>query len=258
MQEKLPALFLGHGSPMNVLLDNSFTQTIQQLGAQLPRPKAIMVISAHWQTTGTRVTCSNEPEQIYDFYGFPPELNAIMYRPIGAQPYAAMVTNGFNNSEVKCDSKWGLDHAAWAILKHMYPLADIPVFEMSLNRLGDAQYHYAMGQKLTFLRENGVLIIGSGNIVHNLGLMDYDLNAPAFAWAEDFDRYVAQALIRREHAKLITYHNAGPAAQLAVPTNEHFLPLLYVAGLQQPTDQIKFVYEGFQYGSMSMRCLRIG
>lgn len=258
MNEKLPVLFIGHGSPMNAILDNSFTQSLKALAQKITKPKAIMVISAHWQTKGTQVTCENEPRQIYDFYGFPDELYKVIYRPKGSGDYAEGVVKELSKENVHCDRAWGLDHGSWAVLKHMYPAADVPVFQMSLNDLGDEEYHYNMGRKLSFLREKGILIIGSGNIVHNLGRMNYDRNSEPFDWAVQFDDYIAEAITNRKHQEIMEYKKEGSSAKLSVPTNEHFLPLLYIAGLQEESDQVEFIYEGIQHGSMSMRCIRIG
>lgn len=180
MNKKMPVLFIGHGSPMNAVLNNEYTEAISKSTQNIPKPEAILVISAHWETEGTFITSSDAPEQIYDFYGFLEELYNLKYKPIGAEKYSQMAFEELKDSDVMLTKEWGLDHGAWSVLTHMYPKADIPVFQMSLNRLGDQQYHYDLGRKLSKLRDKGILIIGSGDIVHNLGIMDYDMNATPF------------------------------------------------------------------------------
>lgn len=258
MNKKMPVLFIGHGSPMNAVLNNEYTQAISKEAQNIPRPEAILVISAHWETNGTFITSSDSPEQIYDFYGFPEELYNLKYKPIGAGKYAQMAFEEIKDSDVMLTKEWGMDHGAWSVLTHMYPKADIPVFQMSLNRLGDQQYHYDLGRKLSKLRDKGILIIGSGDIVHNLRIMNYDMNAIPFEWASEFDNYICGALINRKHDNLINYQKAGKSAQLSVPTKEHFLPLLYIAGLQGESDEVKFIYKGIQHSSMSMTSIQIG
>lgn len=254
----MPVLFIGHGSPMNAILNNAYTQAISKSTENIPRPEAILVISAHWETEGTFITTSDTPKQIYDFYGFPEELYNIKYKPTGAKRYAEIVAEELKDSNVKLTDKWGLDHGAWSVLTHMYPKADIPVLQLSLNRLGDEEYHYNLGRKLSKLREKGILIIGSGDIVHNLGIMNYDMNSTPFNWATEFDNYISDALVNREHDNIISYQKLGKSAQLSVPTKEHYLPLLYIAGLQEETDDVNFIYKGIQHSSMSMTSFKIG
>lgn len=262
--EKMPVLFIGHGSPMNVILDNDFTRSLTQLGRSLPRPKAIMVISAHWLTEGTYVTCMEHPRTIHDFYGFPEELYRVNYPSPGSPELAKATTQLFDGDVVCVDSEWGLDHASWAVLKHMYPSADIPVFEMSLDysfndwHPRSLQYHYYLASRLVDLRENGVLVIGSGNIVHNLRMIDFDVNADTFEWAREFDEKVKSNLLESNHEGLINFESMGGTASYAVPTLDHYLPMIYAIGMQREDDQLKFTYEGFQHGSVSMRCFQIG
>lgn len=258
MVEKLPALFIGHGSPMNIILNNSYTKTLKELANKIERPKAILVISAHWQTKGTFITNNDEPTQIYDFYGFPEDLYKIKYEPKDCNKYSKIILEEFKDENIKTTNDWGLDHAAWAVLVHMYPKADIPVIEMSLNVLGSEEYHYNLGKKLYKLRDKGILVIGSGNIVHNLMKFKQDIDAKPFNWAIEFDQYIAEAVKNRHHDRLINYKNVGEYAQLSVPTNDHYLPLLYVEAMQDEDDKVDFIYEGIQNGSMSMRCVRIG
>jgi 4,5-DOPA dioxygenase extradiol len=263
--KKMPVLFVGHGSPMNVVLKNNFTSSLARLGKELPKPKAIMVISAHWLTSGTRLTCNDKPETIHDFYGFPNELYRIKYTSPGAPEYARMVERWVRKAQVSCDPGWGLDHAAWSVLHHMYPKADIPVFEMSLDysfgewRPRPVQYHYDLAKELFAMREKGVLIIGSGNIVHNLRTVDFEnVDAKPYDWAVEFDEKVKSSLLTGNHDKLINYETLSKNAQMAAPTLDHYLPMIYAIALQQKSEKIKFTYEGIQNGSVSMRCFQVG
>jgi 4,5-DOPA dioxygenase extradiol len=261
----MPVLFIGHGSPMNIVLDNSYTRSLAHLGRNLPRPKAIMVISAHWLTNGTFVTCMDEPKTIHDFSGFPGELYAMRYPSPGAPQAARLVTRAVKRVKVTCSNEWGLDHASWAVLKHIYPAADIPVFEMSLaytyneGHPKPLQYHYDLAKELAGLRRDGVLIIGSGNIVHNLGMLDFEnIDAPTVDWAAEFDKAVEQCLRSGNHDGLLRYQDLGPASMLAVPTLDHYLPMIYAVALQEKDEPLTFLHEGFQYGSISMRSFRLG
>ncbi len=264
MDRKMPVLFIGHGSPMNIVMDNSYTRSLAALGKTLPRPKAIMVVSAHWLTRGTVVTCTERPRTIHDFYGFPEELYALDYPCPGAPDVASGVTGAVRSVPVLCDTRWGLDHASWAVLRHLYPAADIPVFEMSLDyRYGERdprplRYHYDLARELSPLRQQGVLIIGSGNIVHNLGIIDFDTDAKPYDWALDFDGQVKDCLVNRRHSDLLEYERMGKAALLSVPSLDHYLPMIYAIGLQEQDDALGFVHEGMQNASVSMRCFRIG
>jgi 4,5-DOPA dioxygenase extradiol len=262
--KRMPVLFVGHGSPMNITSDNSYTRDISMAAKELPMPKAIMVISAHWLTNGTYVGCMRRPKTIYDFYGFPDELYEIRYPCKGAPELAKLVTNVVKTDAIKCYSRWGLDHASWAVLKHMYPKADVPVFEMSLDyspyndwKPKSMEYHYKLGSELLQLREKGVLILGSGNIVHNLGLIDFDTDAKPFTWALKFDERVKSCLLNKEHEALLNYLELGEEARYAVPTLDHYLPMIYALGLQQKGEEVKFIHEGFQNRSVSMRAFEI-
>ncbi len=258
MNKKMPVLFIGHGSPMNALLNNSYTEAIRKSTENIPKPKAILVISAHWETEGTYIAAADAPKQIYDFYGFPEALYNVKYNPTGAKKYAEMVAEELVDFKVSLTENWGIDHGAWCILTHMYPKVDIPVFQISLNSLGDEKYHYDLGKKLSVFREKGILIIGSGDIVHNLGIMNYEINSTPFDWATEFDDYVSESIKNRTHDKLISYESLGKTAKLAVPTKEHYLPLLYIAGLQEQSDEVKFIYKGIQHKSISMTSIQIG
>ena len=260
----MPVLFIGHGSPMNIVLDNSYTRSLVKAAKEILQPKAILVISAHWLTDGTYVTCTNKPKTIYDFYGFPDELYQTSYPSPGAPKDAQLTIDTVKSTKVKC-GEWGLDHAAWAVLKHMYPEANIPVYEMSIDyspynnwNPKPIEYHYRLASELAPLREKGVLIIGSGNIVHNLGVIDFDIDAEPFDWAVEFDEKINQALVSRNHQALINYLQLGKEAVYAVPTQDHYLPMIYAVGLQRKEDRLRFIHEGFQNGSVSMRAFQIG
>jgi len=264
MVKKMPLLFIGHGSPMNIILNNSFTRSLAQWGKSLLRPRAIMIISAHWLTAGTYVTCMEKPRTIYDFYGFPEELYTITYPSPGAPTEANFVTEAVRKAPIACNYDWGLDHASWAVLKHLYPAANIPVFELSMDySFNDwhpkpVQYHYDLATELTEMRKRGVLIIGSGNIVHNLSLIDFrNMEAKPFPWAVEFDEQVKENLISHNHRDLIQFRNMGKSAALAVPTLDHYLPMIYVIALQEKDETLTFIHEGFQNGSISMRCFQI-
>jgi 4,5-DOPA dioxygenase extradiol len=263
--ELMPVLFVGHGSPLNIVSKNSYTEDLAKAAKNLPTPKAILVISAHWLTNGTYVGCMEKPRTIYDFYGFPEELYKILYQSPGSPEGAEFVTKTVKSVKVKCNVDWGLDHASWAVLRHMYPKANIPVFEMSLDyspyndwHPKAVEYHYKLGSELAPLREKGILIMGSGNIVHNLGLIDFDTDAKPFEWAVKFDEKVKQNLLDHNHEHLSNYLELGQEASYAVPTLDHYLPMIYAISLQRKGERLKFIHEGFQNGSVSMRAFQIG
>ncbi|MDR3562557.1 MAG: 4,5-DOPA dioxygenase extradiol [Negativicutes bacterium] len=257
MSKKMPVVFIGHGSPQNITADNDYTAALVALGRQLPRPKAIMVVSAHWLTKGTQVCYAQKPKTIYDFFGFPRELYQVSYPCPGAPAWAETVRSTVRHTAIRRDDDWGLDHAAWAVLHHMYPEADIPVFEMSLDYSQPGQYHYDLAAELAPLREQGVLILGSGNIVHNLRTADFaNMAAEPPTWATAFDLAVKTALVSGDHQRLIDYHHL-PEAALAIPTNEHYLPLLYTLALKTANDRLDFIHESIQNATVSMRSLII-
>ena len=247
----MPALFIGHGSPMNTLDDNSFTQGWEKLATELPRPAAILCISAHWETDGVAVTAQPWPRTIHDFHGFPDALYAMRYNAPGAPALAHWLAGHLGARE---DHHWGLDHGAWSVLCRLYPEADIPVLQLSLDRQLDGSGHYRLAQQLAPLRERGVLILGSGNIVHHLGLMTRD---GGYTWANDFDQYIATAILRADHDAAVHYQRQGEAARLAVNSAEHFLPLLYVLGAAGARHRVSFPTEGMLMGSLSMRSVRL-
>ncbi len=245
---RMPALFIGHGSPMNAITQNPFRDTWINLGKTLPRPNAILCISAHWQTNGTQVCMAEKPETIHDFGGFPQELFAQQYPAPGAPDIAQMTCDFFADGTITPTLDWGLDHGAWTILQSLFPLADVPVFQLSLAMDLSFSEHFSLARRLASLREKGVMVIGSGNIVHNLRLLNQK-----FDWAIEFDNYIKSALETNNEEALIHIERAGNAARLAVPTNEHYLPLLYIAAIRHVDDNMHFLTEAFDLGSLSMR-----
>ncbi len=255
---KMPVLFIGHGSPMNALQQNDFTEALHKAGSKLAKPKAIMVVSAHWLTKGTFVTTSEKPQIIYDFYGFPKEMYAIKYPVMGAPEYASFTTEQSSEKSIMPDHEYGIDHGAWTVLMHMFPAADIPVYQLSIDYKLTMQQHYELASMLKKLRNKGVLIIGSGNITHNLGRIDWNINAKPFDWAEEFDSKIKNNILTENHNDIINYEKWGSIATLAHPSNDHYLPLLYSIGLKEKDDKVEFIYEGFHHGSLSMRCIKFG
>lgn len=263
---RMPVLFIGHGSPMNAILQNDFTAALAGWGKKLPKPKAILVISAHYLSDGTFITCMEHPKTIYDFYGFPDELYQVEYPAPGSPAAARLARESVQNVQIECDDEWGLDHGSWTILKHMYPKADIPVVEMSLDYSPNNEWHprslkyyYDLAAELAPLRDRGVLIIGSGNIVHNLHAFSWGRHpAEPFDWAVRFEERARGLLLAGEDEPLVEYETLGRDALLSVPTPDHYLPLLYVIALRRPGEQISFPVEGVDGGSVSMLGVRIG
>jgi 4,5-DOPA dioxygenase extradiol len=253
----MPVLFIGHGSPMNAIADNDFTRALRKLGGELPRPRSIMVVSAHWHTKSPLVNSAKNPEQIYDFFGFPPELYAVKYPCPGAPDDAQLVART-TKYLVNGTSEWGIDHAAWAVLAHLYPEADVPVFEIGIDPLMDPRSHYELGRRLASLRRSGILVIGSGNMVHNLRMMEYDTEAEPHDWAVEIDRKLASLILSGDHGTLISYREMGRNMSLAAPESDHFIPMLYALALQEDTDRVTFFHEGIQNGTVSMRSFVIG
>ncbi len=252
---RMPVLFIGHGSPMNAIELNPFSRAWIEIGRALPRPKAILCVSAHWETSGSSVTAEESPRTIYDFYGFPKELYEVSYPAPGA-PDLAMQVQGMVQAPVRTDLSWGLDHGAWSVLTRLYPEANVPVVQLSLNRSLTPQQHYDLARQLRPLRDQGVLILGSGNAVHNLRIMRW--GDSAYEWAEEFDRRVKGWIETRDHDALVHYERAGKEASLSIPTNEHYLPLLYALALQERDEPVRFFAEGVTLGSISMRSVLIG
>lgn len=232
--EKMPVLFLGHGSPMNAIEENEFVASFRQLGKELIKPHAILCVSAHWETQGTFVTAMQNPPTIHDFGGFPQALFDVQYPAPGSPELAKETKHIITKTEVELDDKWGLDHGAWSVIKHLYPNADIPVIQMSIDYSKPPQYHYELAKELASLRQKGVLIIGSGNMVHNLRLVAWNkLNdAFAFDWATEANEKMKQYILEDNHKNLIHFKNEGKAFDLAIPTPEHYLPLIYTLALK--------------------------
>lgn len=243
---RFPIGFIGHGSPMNIIADNDYTKSIYNVCEQLPIPKAIMVVTAHWMSDGaTGVTTSESPELIYDFYGFPDELYEIKYPCPGFPEIGEML----ESIGIKSTDHYGLDHGVWSILKHMYPKADIPVVALSIDIAQPAEYHYELGKKLKFLRDNEILVLGSGNIVHNLYLADMYSDLDPYDWAIDFENRVMMDLGSRNFKSLVEYGNQKTKS---IPTRDHYLPLLYILGMVDKADNFELVYKGIQNKSISM------
>ncbi len=253
----MPVLFVGHGSPMNAIEANEFSRTWQQIGQKIPTPKAILCVSAHWETKGTKVTAMPEPRTIHDFGGFPKALFDAQYPAAGSPALAAETIKTIQMAQVQSDSEWGLDHGCWSVLLPMFPKANIPVVQLSLDYTQKPEYHYALATQLQKLRSKGVLILGSGNIVHNLGMLDWNKNS-GFDWAEKFNQHIKQAIVNHDHAAIIKYTQWGKEANLAVPTPEHFLPLLYTLALQQKNEKVAFFNDKSMMGSISMTSVQIG
>jgi 4,5-DOPA dioxygenase extradiol len=248
---RLPAMFIGHGNPMNAITENPYRDAWLKLGKTLPRPKAILCISAHWQTKGTQVCAVEKPKTIHDFGGFPAELFAQQYAAPGAPEYAKMVCDLFPENTIASSFDWGLDHGAWSILQSLFPDADVPVFQLSLDINLDFSEHFSLAKQLASLRELGVMIIGSGNIVHNLAKLN--MQGTTSDWAISFDAYIKNALETGDETALLDITHAGDSARQAVPTDEHYLPLLYIAAVRHADDHMQFLTDSFDLGSLSMR-----
>ena len=255
--DRMSALFLGHGNPMNALEDNEYTRAWIKLASETPKPQVILCISAHWLTKGTLVTVMEKPRTIHDFGGFPDELFQVQYPCEGSPQFAKEVQEVVSKTKVLPDTDWGIDHGTWSVLKRMYPEADIPVIQLSIDYSKPAQYHYDLAVELRSLRNKGVLIIGSGNIVHNLQLANFGATEP-YDWATEFDEKIKGFLLNHDHQQIIDYQNHGSVAKLSVPTPDHYYPLMYTLGLDEKNEELNFPVEGMAFGSGSMRCVRIG
>lgn len=253
----MPVLFLGHGSPMNAIAKNTFTNTLNNLGQSLPTPEAILIISAHWLTKGTWVTSMLTPKTIYDFYGFPQELFNVQYSAPGSPQLARTVQQLVTDPKISADdSDWGLDHGTWSVLRHLYPQAKIPVVQLSLDITQPPEFHFALGRKLRALREQGVLIIGSGNVVHNLRHIKWSIDAKPHDWAIEFDEWVKQKAEARDFQSLVSNATQSEAGRLSIPTTDHYFPLLYILGAAEEKEGLYFDVEEIQNSSISMRSLR--
>ncbi|MDX1758014.1 MAG: 4,5-DOPA dioxygenase extradiol [Arenibacter algicola] len=257
---KMPVLFLGHGSPMNAIEENEFVSTFRKLGQELIRPNAILCISAHWETNGTYVTTMQNPRTIHDFGGFPQALFDVQYPAPGSPELATETKHIINKTAVGLDDKWGLDHGAWSVIKHLYPKADIPVIQMSIDYTKSAKYHYELAKEINSLRNKGVLIIGSGNMVHNLRKVAWDrLNEEfAYSWTFEANEKMKSFILNGDHQSLIDFRSQGKAFDLAIPTPEHYMPLLYALALKEENETIELFNDKPVGGSLSMTSVKIG
>lgn len=258
--DRMPVLFLGHGNPMNALSDNSFTQGFQQMAKTLPKPRAILCISAHWETKGTFVTAMQKPETIHDFGGFPQALFDVQYPAPGSPELALETQKLITSTAIGLSNEWGLDHGCWTVLKFLYPNAEIPIVEMSIDYTKPASYHYELGKELAVLRRKGVLIVGSGNTVHNLQLAAWDkmmLPGYAFEWAHIANEKIKKMILENDHRSLINFDKQGREFELAVPTPEHYIPMLYTIGLREKDEKATVFNDAIVAGSLNMLSIKI-
>ncbi|MDQ3798719.1 MAG: 4,5-DOPA dioxygenase extradiol [Acidobacteriota bacterium] len=256
---RMPVLFIGHGNPMNGIEENDFTRGWQKaIAGVTPKPRAVIVVSAHWETRGTHITAMPKPRVIYDFGGFPQALFEARYPASGSPEIAAEVAENLKQRLIGLDETWGLDHGTWTILRHLYPQADVPVLQLSLDYTKPARLHYELAKELAFLRERGVLIIGSGNMVHNLRRINFRAPNQGSGWAYEANEIFKKLISGGEHDKLIEYENLGSEVALAVPTPEHFLPLLYALALATPGEPVEIFNDAVDFGSISMTSVKVG
>jgi len=259
-QEKLmPVLFVGHGSPMNGIEDNEFSSKWASMAQNIPLPTAVLVISAHWFTKGTHITAMDFPKTIHDFGGFPKELFDVVYPAPGNPELAAETASLVQSTRVGLDHDWGLDHGAWTVVRHMYPEANIPVLQLSIDYTKDAKYHYELAKELQLLRKKGVLILGSGNMVHNLRMMSWAMiNGGGYDWALQMNDKFKSLILNNEHQPLMNYQSLGKEAMLAIPTPEHYLPLMYTLGLKNDSEEISLFNDKAVGGSLTMTSVKVG
>lgn len=256
--ETIPTLFVGHGSPMNAIEDNEFSVRWRQMGKEITKPKAVVCVSAHWLTRGSQVTAMNNPKTIHDFGGFPKALFDAQYPAPGSPKLATEIVDLVKTTNVHLDHEWGLDHGTWSIVKQMYPDADIPVLQFSIDYTKPAQYHFELAKQLLALRKKGVLIIGSGNMVHNLGILDWRNPDSGFDWAIEMNEKFKSAIENGDNQALIQYEKFGSAAKLAIPSIDHYFPLLYIMALKEKNDKISFFNDKATMGSITMTSVKIG
>ena len=254
----MPVLFLGHGSPLNAIEDNEFSRGWQGIGKDLPRPNAILCISAHWETRGTFVTGMEKPRTIHDFGGFPQALFDVQYPAPGSPVLAEQTQQAVTSTHIGIDHQWGLDHGAWSVIIHLFPKADVPVVQLSLDRSLSPQQHYDLARELAVLRRKGVLIIGSGNMVHNLGVIDWRNPEGGYDWAMEANSRMKELIMNEGHAQLVDFKAQGRAFQLSIPTPEHYLPLLYVLGLKDRKDPVSLFNDRTVMGSIAMTSVKVG
>jgi 4,5-DOPA dioxygenase extradiol len=257
--KKMPVLFLGHGSPMNAIEENEFVRGFRNIAKDIPRPNAILCVSAHWETKGTFVTAMQNPRTIHDFGGFPKELFAVKYPAPGSPELAKETKSLISKTEVVLDDKWGLDHGAWSVIKHLYPNSDIPIIQMSIDYSQTPQYHYELAKQIKSLREKGVLIIGSGNMVHNLGMVEWKrLNENfGYDWALEANEKMKKYILNGDHKQLINFRSQGKIFDLAIPTPEHYLPLLYTLALKEENESVSFFNDKAVAGALTMTSIKI-
>jgi len=256
---RMPVVFFGHGNPMNAIQSNAWTEAWTAMGAAMPRPRAILAVSAHWYLPGTPVTAMAGPRTIHDFGGFPPELYRVRYPAPGDPALARRVQSLLAPTPVELDGQWGLDHGAWSVLRHVFPDADVPVVQLGIDETQPPAFHYELGRRLAPLRDDGVLVIGSGNLVHNLHAYGWGRHSmEPYDWAVRFEQVARDLMRKGEHGPLVAYEGLGPDALLSVPTPDHYLPLLYVLGLRAREEAVSFPIEGFDGGSISMLGVRFG
>jgi 4,5-DOPA dioxygenase extradiol len=255
----MPAVFFGHGSPLNALEQNVYTRAWQSISKTLGRPSAVVAVSAHWYLPGTRVTAMEQPRTIHDFGGFPRELYEVSYPAPGEPALARRLAQLLQPLQVQLDQEWGLDHGTWSVLRHVFPAADVPVIQLSIDATQAPAFHHEVGQRLAPLRDEGVVVIGSGNVVHNLRTYAWRRRViEPYDWAVRFDAVVRQALVSGDERTLIEYQELGEDARLSVPSPEHYLPLLYVLGLRSAGEPVAFPTQGIEGGSISMLSVQIG
>lgn len=256
-ERNAPILFVGHGNPMNAITENEFAEGWKAIGKELETPAAILCISAHWETEGTFVTAMEKPKTIHDFYGFPPELFAVEYPAPGNPELARQTKETVKKAVVELDANWGLDHGCWSVVRRMFPNANVPVLQLSIDHNKPAQWHYDLAKDLTSLRKKGVVIIGSGNMVHNLRRVNWEHPDSTYDWAQEMNTLFKQCIQNGDHDKLIRYPSLGTAAMLSIPTPEHFLPMLYALGLKEEKEEIGFFNDKTIMGSISMTSFKI-
>ncbi len=254
---RMPVLFLGHGNPMNAIEENDYTRKFKEIGKSLPKPKAVLVVSAHWETNGTFVTAMEKPQTIHDFGGFPKALNEYQYPAPGSPEFALQTKELIHGTEVGLDKEWGLDHGAWTVLCHLFPKADVPVFQLSLNYKKDTQWHYELAKELSALRDKGVLIVGSGNMVHNLRMINWQNPTQGHDWAVEANETFKNLISANDHQRLINYQSLGKAVQLSVPSPDHYLPLIYTMALKGEKESVEFFNDKTDMGSISMTSVLI-
>jgi 4,5-DOPA dioxygenase extradiol len=256
-EARMPVLFVGHGNPMNAIEDNEFAAGWRAAGKELPKPRAILCISAHWETRGTFVTSMEKPRTIHDFSGFPPELYEVQYPAVGSPTLAQQTQEIIKKAVVELDKNWGLDHGCWSVVRRMYPDADVPVLQLSLDHDKPPKWHYELAKDLAVLREKGVLIIGSGNMVHNLRMVTWADPHATYDWAEEMNSKFKERILDGNYQALVDYPSLGKAAMLSVPTPEHYLPMLYVLGLKEENEGVKFFNDKTVMGSVSMTSFKV-